>query len=131
MTLEHYRKIAPKVEQALEAALIAHGLKMGKLRVGVDSFAGTVRFTIEAADTALKDKDGKPTTPEAIHWNQYAQVYDLKPEWLGATLKNGGKTFVIRGLRMTRSPKNVVLNHDGKTYFTTADAVRRQLGAAR
>ncbi|HET6927455.1 MAG TPA: hypothetical protein VFI48_11465 [Hyphomicrobiaceae bacterium] len=130
MTLEQYRKIATKIETALAAALMDNGLKMSRVRASIDSFAGTVRLTIEAADTALKDKDGNATTPEAVHWVTYGRMYDLKPEWLGQTYKAGSAVYTIAGLRVGRSRKNVVLKRaDGRTFVTTAEDVRRHLGA--
>jgi hypothetical protein len=119
MNLPEYRKIVDALNADLAATFAKHGLKMGKLNAAVDSLSGTIRYTIVAADAALKDKDGNAATPEALRYTNYAQMMGMKPEWLNQTFRAGNNEYTLRGLKDGRATKSIIVERGGKMYVMT------------
>jgi hypothetical protein len=125
MKLSQYKLVSKKLYEELEPLLNKHGFKLGKVSAAVDEAFGTVRLTLNLADANLTDASGELTTAEAERWKSHAQYLDLNPEWLGRSFSQGGKLFVIKGLRDGNSKKCVSLERDGKIYVATPEQVQR------
>lgn len=115
MDIKAYRAKAPSISADLAALFQKHGLKMDKLTASVDELGGTVRYSITAADTNLKDESGNAIDADALYYKNMAGMYDLKPEWLGRTFQSGGKIYKVVGLKNTKAKNCVVILVDGET----------------
>jgi hypothetical protein len=96
MKLADYRKISTQINAEITETLKRHELNVTKLRASIVEEIGTIRLTIEAADTNMKDASGNTVTPEAQRYTQYGELYGLKPEWLGRTFKMGRSHVGLR-----------------------------------
>jgi hypothetical protein len=57
----------------------------------------------------------KQQTMESIAYTSFCSMFDMKPEWLGRTFENRGKTYTISGLNI-RSKKFPVLTKEGAQF---------------
>ena len=88
-----------------------------KLQLGNGSYSGSnghFKLNISAID-----ESGTVVTEEAEDFKQYAELYGLKPEWLGesftySSVRQGGtpETYKIIGLK-ARARKRQILTEDG------------------
>lgn len=126
MDLNAYKKIAPEINAAIEAALKKHGFKINKLNSSIDPHAGFLSISIKAVDTNLTDASGNATTSEAEFYKQ--NCHNVYPacdvRWLGAEFQNGRKTFKLVGMRNTRSEKCLIATgEDGQRYVYTPQGI--------
>ncbi len=122
MDLRTYKAKSTALYADIEAVLEKHGFKLGKVGAGIDASVGTVRLSLNLSDAALTDAAGKPTTPEAIRFTKFAELYGMKADWLGQTFTMGGKSWSIEGLK-ERGNKAVIIASGGKRYVCTAEQV--------
>ncbi len=128
MKLVDYKKLAPAINADVTAILAKHGLKLTKLKASIEEGIGTIRYTIVAVDLKMTTDAGDATTSEAEMFKRDAELIGLNPKWLGRSIRSGGVSYVIAGLKNTRSPKCVVMARDGKTYLTTVAEIIRLIG---
>ena len=60
----------------------------------------------------------------ALDFKRHANLYGMKPEWLGEEIRHGGKAYTITGFLPNRR-KNVVeiTNPKDKVYVISAEAI--------
>lgn len=117
MKLAAYKEISTPMYAELETVFAKYGLKLRKLSAGVEEVAGTVKLTMTLGDLNMKAKDGSATTPEAERYKRMACFVDLKPEWLGGTIKVGARYFKLQGMLDTKGAKSLsLLRDDGKSF---------------
>src|SRR5437879_1604588 len=81
----------------LQEVLNAASEKLGyKLTLGNCSFGATANFKLEAAPFA---SNGEVVSREAEDFKRYAELYQLKAEYLGKTFRHNGRPFTITGLK--------------------------------
>lgn len=124
MKLSAYRIVAPKINKGIEDVLKANGFDVTKLNTSVNEQMGTISINVKARDLSESE------TPEQKRWKQYANLYGLKPEWLGQSVKINGHVYEIGGLRDSRSAKNVAIIQNGKTYIIEHEKVIKAMEAA-
>lgn len=127
MRLDDYRKVAQKLNPAIEAAVEANGLKMTKLTASVDETSGEVRLTLRLFDPKHTGTDGESTTPDRERFKQYAPMIGLKADDLDREFTSGGTVYKIAGLRANGKRRLVAANPAGKLYVFTVEDVRKLL----
>jgi len=97
---------------------------------GVQADVGKISYGDSHADIKLKvsqvNVDGTVESKEAVNFKKYANVYGLRPEWLGKEFKHQGKVFVITGIN-TRARKFRVqaTSTDGVGYKFPQELIKR------
>lgn len=110
MKLIDYRRIAPTLNAELKAVLAKYGLEAGKINATVEESLGIVRIKLECVDQNLKAADGSATNPDREMWKRYAEMLNLKPEWLDQEVAFGSESFKVVGLQMpSRGAAKVVV----------------------
>jgi len=114
-TLGHIRK---KLQVHLDQLQKELGieLKLGNITYRASLFTGKLTGTIEGHDQEAED------------YKQYAQFYELKPEWLGQRIRwTDGKMFTIKGLNTKARKNKVIIEANGKSYRTTVRSIIRAM----
>ena len=106
-------------------------------KYGISLKFGNASFTPNSAtiklNVAIKTADGTVVNREREDFTKYAEMYDLKPEWLDKTFVNGGKTFKITGLAMKRRKNPVMATcvSTGKGYIFPTFTIQQALGGRK
>ena len=110
--LQHLRGV---IDSALEELSNKHGWGI-KLQLGNGSYSGSnghFKLNISAID-----ESGTVVTEEAEDFKRYAELYGLKPEWLGeiftySSVKQGGtpETYKIVGFKARARKRQILTEH--------------------
>jgi hypothetical protein len=123
-TKSNLQTLSVEINKAL--AEIAHRHKIG-LKLGNCSFSGQ-HFTAKI-EGAVVDKTGEVLRKEAKDFQDYAEIWGLKPEHLGQEFSLEGKLYKIVGAKI-RSSKYPILATNletGQEYKFTAETISRVL----
>jgi hypothetical protein len=123
------RELLKKLRSDIDAALV----QVGKAN-GVSIKTGNARFDDATAtfklNVASLMSDGTVVDTARRDYQQYAEVYGLKPEWLDQTFSTmSDGTYKIIGLLPNRrkKPVSVANIRTGKKYIMTVDSVVRSM----
>jgi hypothetical protein len=117
------RPTVRKVREALETHLAKLGLKLtaeveGAARYDSNSVVFKVRLTEKNTDGSSGD------SKEEKDFKAHGFLYGLKPEWLGQSYTEGGKSYTVRGLKAKARVNNVVVETDtGTRYVAPAQRI--------
>jgi hypothetical protein len=122
-------RLRPEMDKALAEVAARHGIviKMGNGSYDRSGLLGG--FKIELA-VVQEGQSGNPThIRAAIDWNNNAEFFGLKKEWLGTDTIHKRLPHKIIGLMPSRSKFPVfVLTPDGKEMLLTVEGVRKSFG---
>lgn len=103
--------IRADLEDALNAVGKKHGIESIKL--------GTIRFDEDGFKVPLEANFVGGDSADLKTLKQNARILGFKPEIAGASIKYGGKDYIVTGLRRTK----LTLEKDGKTYTGSVDQI--------
>lgn len=118
-----------KVAEDVKRVLAESGLELHGFRVTISPTDGQHRISLGAHEPQ-KTADGTVVSAQEVGWAESwkwgAGLYDLKPEWLGQTLRITHNTYTIMGIAPRKTKKPVIIKRrDGKIFNADADQVRR------
>lgn len=112
-----------EMTEALQGIALKHGVKItaagGTINPNhVDVF---LKFRVEVSDIGAKD------TARKQEFDQYCELFGMKPEHFGATFTSRGQTYKISGLELRRRkfPIRAVEIASGKELLFTEEVAKR------
>jgi len=114
---KNLRDIQNDIMDAISEVESKHGITIAPHGGTQGHLDATLKFKLSATN-----EDGE--NQAALDFKRYANLYGMKPEWLGEEIRNGGKVYTITGFLPNRR-KNVVeiTNPKGKGYVISAEAI--------
>lgn len=123
MSKPQYRAFIAEIESTLAALGKKHGVELKIHGNSKYNFAGTTLDMKLQANVV--DASGTVQTQERSDFTAYAEMFQLKPEWLGKVFTAGGKQHTITGLRTKARAKPVITEaSDGKSYVWATEAIK-------
>jgi hypothetical protein len=114
------RALDEEAERVLKEYFESRGITVEPARGSYGDGYAELKFRFTNASS-----DGAPAGSEAEAFRLYASTFGLKPEDLGRSVQQGGKTLTIVGLRSRAPRKPLVLKgEDGKTYIAAVEGIK-------
>ena len=110
------------------------------IKNALQTIADKYEMTMEYRGGTFSDTDYKPRvtfTGKSVdgksrqekEWDMYAEVLDLKKEWLGQVIVLSGKEMTITGLDMKKSKYPVLVEaENGSKYKVSPEQIQRIIG---
>ena len=84
------------------------------------------RFSTSTATFKVEFFDGEAANKSEGDWNDLAETYGMKKEWLGTNVKLYDKVYKIVGLKASARKNNVIIeSRTGKGFVCSAEWVIR------
>jgi len=114
---DNLKVIQKDILDAVSDVALKHNITITQNGGSVGDLEAVLKFKLNATNDSGESQ-------EEADFRQYAAMYGMDPEWIDEAIENGGKTYTIKGLLMSRR-KNVVsvANGKGKLFVVPAQAV--------
>ena len=114
---DNLKVIQKDILDAVSDVALKHNITITQNGGSVGDLEAVLKFKLNATNDSGESQ-------EEADFRQHAAMYGMNPEWIDEAIENGGKTYTIKGLLMSRR-KNVVsvANSKGKLFVIPAQAV--------
>ena len=114
---KNLRDIQNDIMDAMSEVESKHGITITPHAGTQGHLDAILKFKLSATN-----QDGE--SQAAVDFKRHAKLHGMKPEWLGAELQDGRKTYTITGFLPDRRKYVVeITNPKGKRYVISAEAV--------